>query len=233
MSALRVALLPGTLALLPEFAGQVDPVAELRAAALRAVSSTVAGASRVVVFASVDADNLPRGVTVARGLRVARAMLAEVGWAGEVSWAGEFAESARSLGPATDTPAESSRSLACPAGTSAESSRSPAPAADEAWLVVGNGSARRSEKAPGHLDPDAEAFDRQVGSQLAAGDLEALSALSPAESARFLADLTPIAMAAQWLAASATGPAHVVQLMDADPYGVQWWVQAWEVPCDC
>ena len=34
-----------------------------------------------------------------------------------------------------------------------------------AYLVVGNGSARRSEKAPGHLDERAVAFDDALGAR--------------------------------------------------------------------
>jgi len=43
--------------------------------------------------------------------------------------------------------------------------------------VVADGSARRTEKAPGHLDDRAEGFDAQVEKALAAGDPELLKAL--------------------------------------------------------
>jgi hypothetical protein len=46
---------------------------------------------------------------------------------------------------------------------------------------MGDGSARRSEKAPGHLDPAAAPFDAAVAAALAAGDTTALAALDPAE----------------------------------------------------
>ena len=39
------------------------------------------------------------------------------------------------------------------------------------YLVVGNGSARRTEKAPGHLDERAAAFDADLGRRLEQGSL--------------------------------------------------------------
>ncbi len=35
--------------------------------------------------------------------------------------------------------------------------------------MVGNGSAKRTEKAPGHFDERAEAFDAELGASLRAG----------------------------------------------------------------
>ncbi|MDX6555044.1 MAG: hypothetical protein QOD86_1239, partial [Miltoncostaeaceae bacterium] len=48
-------------------------------------------------------------------------------------------------------------------------------------LAMGDGSARRSEKAPGHLDPAAAGFDAAVAAALAAGDTTTLAALDPVE----------------------------------------------------
>jgi hypothetical protein len=49
-----------------------------------------------------------------------------------------------------------------------------------ALLVMGDGSARRSLKAPGHLDPRAEPFDAQVERAVRAGQLGALLGLDEA-----------------------------------------------------
>ena len=49
-----------------------------------------------------------------------------------------------------------------------------------ALLAMGDGSARRSEKAPGYYDPRAEAFDATAAVALAAADTEALLTLDPA-----------------------------------------------------
>ncbi len=48
---------------------------------------------------------------------------------------------------------------------------------DSSYLVVGNGSARRTEKAPGHLDERAEAFDAGLGRCLKDGLWESVRAI--------------------------------------------------------
>ena len=48
-----------------------------------------------------------------------------------------------------------------------------------ALLAMGDGSACRTEKAPGYFDPRAEAFDDSVAAALAAADVDALAALDP------------------------------------------------------
>lgn len=86
-------------------------------------------------------------------------------------------------------------------------------------LVVANGTATRTEKAPGHLDERAEAFDAAIGSALAAGDLAALGALDLDLAAELWApDAPALAGLAGLVATSAT-----IDYDDA-PYGVQYWV---------
>ncbi len=104
----RIALVPGVLALLPEYAGIEDPVAELRAACLEAVA-WLGDDVRVV------ADD--------QGARVAAYLI----------------------------------STSSTTGANV--------------LVVGNGSAKRTEKAPGHLDARAHAFDETLGAALRSGTL--------------------------------------------------------------
>ncbi|MBM7516514.1 hypothetical protein [Nocardioides nitrophenolicus] len=78
-------------------------------------------------------------------------------------------------------------------------------------LVVGNGSATRTEKAPGHFDERAEAFDASLR--------ESFAGIDPALAAELWADtaclggLPPLAEAEV--------------LYDAAPYGVQYWVATW------
>jgi hypothetical protein len=69
-------------------------------------------------------------------------------------------------------------------------------------LVMGDGSACRSEKAPGYLDPRAEQFDATVAKALAEVDTAALLALDPVLAAELL-----VAGRAPWqvLAAAAAG----------------------------
>jgi hypothetical protein len=93
-------------------------------------------------------------------------------------------------------------------------------------VVAGDGSARRSVKGPGYLDPRAEPFDAHVHAALAAGDVDALLALDRTLAAELLA-----AGRAPWqvLAGAARGQAwsgHVGY--DAAPYGVCYLVATWE-----
>ena len=156
-----IVLVPGVLALLPEYAGLTDPVPELRAACREAVAALAA--TGPVEVAGTD-----------RGVRVGRHLLAEAG--------------------GTEGPGGG-------------------------LLVVANGSAMRTEKAPGHLDERAEAFDAALGRALAEGDAEALASLDQALAVELWADTVEVPRLA------GLGPAEV--LHDAAPYGVQYWVMRW------
>nr|WP_260173625.1 hypothetical protein [Nocardioides albus] len=158
-------MVPGCLALLPEYASLDDPVEELRAACLAAVAWL---------------GEEVRVVAGAQGTRVASALLAAVGSA-------------------------------------------PVSGAEAAYLIVGNGSARRSEKAPGHLDPRAAEFDEMLGRSLATPDADALGGLDRALAAELWADVDPIAVSADLL----RGVDTVAIDYDADPYGVRYWVARW------
>ncbi|WP_369259130.1 hypothetical protein [Geodermatophilus amargosae] len=92
-------------------------------------------------------------------------------------------------------------------------------------LVMGDGSARRSEKAPGALDPAAGPFDAAVAAALAHGDAGALAALDPAEGARLLAAGVPA-----WRAVGALLAGREVAgdlLLDDAPFGVGYLVACW------
>jgi hypothetical protein len=91
-------------------------------------------------------------------------------------------------------------------------------------LVVGDGTAKRTEKAPGHLDPRAEAFDRQVESALAAGDPAALLALDADLAGELL-----VGGLAAWCAAAraATGSWKGHVHYAGAPYGVGYVVASW------
>jgi hypothetical protein len=95
-------------------------------------------------------------------------------------------------------------------------------------LAMGDGSARRSEKAPGHLDPAAAGFDAAVSAALAAGDAAALAALDPAEGARLLAAGVPVWRA---VGAALAGRPVVARLRyDDAPFGVGYLVAEWHLP---
>lgn len=78
-------------------------------------------------------------------------------------------------------------------------------------LVVGNGSATRTEKAPGHLDERAAAFDDALRASFASADPVLADELWA--DAHCLTGLPPLAEADV--------------LYDAAPFGVQYWVAVW------
>ncbi|MDN4162494.1 hypothetical protein [Nocardioides abyssi] len=87
-----------------------------------------------------------------------------------------------------------------------------------AYLVVGNGSAKRSEKAPGHLDERSFGFDDALRDALVAGDLAGMD-WSLADD--LWASVDGLRRAVDLIG----GPATVDY--DDDPYGVQYWVMRW------
>lgn len=123
-------------------------------------------------------------------------------------------DSARRVGAALLT------SPSGPANGSARHAGDPG-AAGSGTLVVANGTATRSEKAPGHLDDRAAAFDRAIGDALAAADTARLRDLDVALAEELWCRDVPA------LQSLADGPGKVQQVQvdyDAAPYGVQYWV---------
>ena len=186
MSRVRAVLVPGVPALLPWYASQGDPVADLRAAARAAVGELLAPAPErvLVVTAAVTADAAARGVKAPVGLRVARHLLAEAGRA--------------------DEPLDGSAAT---------------PRPSDAVLLVASGSARRSEKAPGHLD--GRAFDLDAG--LARTVREGAP---PPEDEALAEELWCFDLPVfRRLHELVDGPGEV-RYAD-DPYGVAYWVATW------
>jgi hypothetical protein len=92
-------------------------------------------------------------------------------------------------------------------------------------LAMGDGSARRSVKAPGYLDEGAAPFDATVAKALAAGDAAVLGALDAAEGQRLLATGVPT-----WRAVGAALAGRDVTarlLLDVAPFGVGYLVADW------
>ncbi|MFE6687396.1 class III extradiol dioxygenase subunit B-like domain-containing protein [Streptomyces sp. NPDC057743] len=94
-----------------------------------------------------------------------------------------------------------------------------------ALLVLGDGSARRTVKAPGYFDERAEPFDTAAARALGAADTEALAALD----AGLAADLLVSGRSCwQVLAGAAEGAGLRGQLLREEaPYGVGYAVAAW------
>ena len=157
----RVVLVPGTLALLPQYASLDDPVADLRAACLEAVGWLGA---EVTVLADPQ------------GARVAAHLLASTTRVGD----------------------------------------------EPSYLVVGNGSACRTEKAPGHLDERAAAFDADLGRRLEDGPSDSLAGIDLELAHELWASVEGIVELAK------LPDLALVQVdYDDDPYGVQYWVLRW------
>lgn len=92
---------------------------------------------------------------------------------------------------------------------------------EPSYLVVGNGSACRSEKAPGFLDERASAYDDALRTALSSSDVKWLD-LGLGHD--LLASLDGIARLPEVLAPGT--PAQVDY--DDDPFGVQYWVMRWQ-----
>jgi hypothetical protein len=222
----RAALCPHPPLLFRELVGHRDPAAELRSACRAAVAS-LAGCDAVVVVGGADEsaewdpalgpDVRRFGTTGARtcsglplSLGVGRRLLQETGWTGPVelqaiAWDADLAE-IRGL-----------------AGRLAAGERS------TGLLALGEGSARRGDKAPGYLDERAFGFDDALADALGSGDARALLDVDPG-----LADeLMVLGRAAiQVLAAVAvvqgSAPKAMLDYRD-DPFGVSYLVARWRL----
>jgi hypothetical protein len=92
-------------------------------------------------------------------------------------------------------------------------------------LVVANGTATRSERAPGHLDERASAFDELIATALRDGEPARLSGLDPALAEQLWCFDAPVWSHLGELDPRPDGP--VVVDYDDDPFGVQYWVVRW------
>ncbi|MEU0085803.1 class III extradiol dioxygenase subunit B-like domain-containing protein [Streptomyces sp. NPDC006274] len=94
-----------------------------------------------------------------------------------------------------------------------------------ALMVMGDGSACRTLKAPGYLDERAVDFDRRAADALGAADLEGLRALDELQARELM-----VSGRAPWqvLAGAAEGAGLGGRLLHEDaPYGVGYFVAAW------
>lgn len=94
-----------------------------------------------------------------------------------------------------------------------------------ALLVMGDGSARRSPRAPGYVDDRAAGLDAAVAAALGSGDAAALRALDPVLGADLLAAGAPAWRVAGHATAGAEVEAEL--LHESAPYGVGYFVATW------
>jgi hypothetical protein len=212
--------------LLRELGGVADPVSALRAAALAAVRATTAGAARVLVVGGHDVggtwdpalpvdsrrfgttDVPPARPALPLALGVATRLLADAGWSGPV----ELHTLPWHAG-APDIDALADEVGGRPDGT--------------VLLVLGDGSARRGDKAPGYLDERSFGFDDALAAALAAGDGAALRDLDAglAEELMVLGD-AGFRLLGAVAAARGSTPVASVTYRD-DPFGVSYFVATW------
>ena len=214
--------------LLRELTGLHDVAADLRAACLAALGEALRTApDTVVVVAGADqagrwdaalpvdvhrfgTTHAPRVSGLPLGLGVARRLLDEAGWTGRT----DLRTVAWDADPADVT--------ALAAGVADRPDR-------VVLLVLGDGSARRGEKAPGYLDERAFAFDDEIGRALAAGDAAALEKVDP----DLAADLMVLGRAAFAVLGAAVGrqghPPRPRVLYADDPFGVMYHVALWDL----
>lgn len=219
-------LCPHPPLLLRGLGGAADPLGALRAAAVEAVLAVTTGAARVVVVGAHDiagtwdptrpvdvrrfgtTDQAPLRPALPLALGVATRLLDEAAWTGPVElltlpW---HADASSVAALADDLAAR-------PDGT--------------VLLLLGDGSTRRGDAAPGYLDERSFAFDDRLADALAAGDAAALDGLDAglAEELMVLGDAAFRLLGAVGLAQG--GPAGAALTYRDDPFGVSYLVAAW------
>lgn len=219
-----IAVVPQTPLLVPELAGgAVAELADLRAA-VRVAADRLAAASRewVAVGAGADRRTVHSATGTFRGY--GRDVRVSLGTAGEpvpelalpLLIAGHLRpEGVRIRGELVPDDASTEQCLRLGRELASE----------PALLVVGDGAATHTEKAPGHLDERAEPFDAAVAKALEHGDPAALAELDPGVARELWA-----AGRAPWqvLAGAAEGRAWRAELLySAAPYGVAYHVAVW------
>ena len=90
-------------------------------------------------------------------------------------------------------------------------------------LVVANGSARRSEKAPGHLDERSFGYDETIGEALRSGTARTLQEIDIALGEKLWAFDAPALRSLGQL----DGTFRAEVDYEGDPFGVQYWVVRW------
>lgn len=225
--SLEVVLCPHPPLLVRSLGGQQDPGAELRAACHAAVSRMVAADPdrMVVVGPAAEAGPwdglaldvrrfgtaLPRPGTadgLPLSLGIGRMLLEDCGWSEKTELVGVGWDAA-------------DRDLVEVAG------RLTGGSGGTGVLLLGDGSARRSEKAPGFLDPRAFGYDDLVADALAGGDAPALRDLD-LDLGR---DLMVGGRSVFRLLGLLAGGRPVTATLDFrdDPFGVSYFVARWTI----
>ena len=194
MSIVSAALVPAAPVIVPGLSGHTMPAPEVRSAALDAIQRMIdAGVDEVIVLAEADRDGLfdstaPWGLHRIGGmhpaseagavfdqlltmpLAIGASMLRDAGWTGTTY----FHALERTI--SADAAAEVGRGL----GTTKRS---------VGLLLLGNGSACCTEKAPGSFHPQANEFNTSLVAMIRQGNRAAMMALPTQGAAEQLSDI--------------------------------------------
>lgn len=199
-------VVPSSPMVLPEYVGRQDPFGAIRGRCVGELAGLLAAGQvdRVVIVTA--ADPVARHHRQPLGIRIGRELLARAGWAGVVTPVAVPADAGGgAIAEAVNGIRQSGEGLLL--------------------LVVADGSAKRTEKAPGHFDDRAAALDADLLRALAEGDGAALGALDP----QLCQELWLTGRAAFAVLAGVVGDAPVAAevLWADDPYGVQYVLARW------
>lgn len=220
MSAWSAVVVPSAPALLPGIGGADDPLADLRERSRSLVHQTVAGtkgAPRLVVVGSGPATRTWPGGAPSGAARFTTGAVpegalpaaVEIGRELAPSGGGELVLQSIAAGASPQECAELGRQLAA--------------GGPSILVCVADGPASLTEKAPGHLQPDAAPFAAELSRALTDGDADALAALDPGTCDRLWMRGRP---ALQVLAAAAPHLRGEV-IVDEAPFGVQYLLARW------
>ncbi|HET7387853.1 MAG TPA: hypothetical protein VFJ19_14440 [Nocardioidaceae bacterium] len=227
-------LCPHPPLLLRELTGRADPGADLRVACVAAVAEACEGAERAVVIGGddttaqwdessrlraarfggspghaspppADADSAP---DLPLSLGIGRRLLDDAGWSGPsmflgVSWEASDAE-VQEL--AERIVAIEGRVL---------------------LLILGDGSARRGEKAPGYLDERAFDFDDSLAKALDTGDAASLAGLDVALASELMVFGAAGLRVMGAVALRQGEPSRASLTYNDDPFGVSYFIAVW------
>ena len=212
-------VVPAAPALLPGIGGTADPLADVRerAADLVATTAGAKGADRLVVVGSGPATRVWPGDAPSGAARFTTGRVPDGALPTDL-------EIGRLLAPSTggDVVLQSVAADATPQEC-ADRGRELAAGPPAVLVVVADGPATLTEKAPGHFQPDAAPFAEGLARALAAADSAALAALDPATCDRLWMRGR---VALQVLAAATDGLAGELVAEEA-PFGVQYLLARW------
>lgn len=222
MSVVAAVVVPAAPALLPGIGGTADPLADLRERSRDLVRRTVAGtkgATRLIVVGSGPITRAWPADAPSGAARFTTGAVPE----GALPTALEIG---RELAPSGGGETEL-RSIAAEASPRqcAELGRRLTTGGPSILVCVADGPATLTEKAPGHLQPDAAPFAAGLARALADGDTTALAGLDPATCERLWMRGRP---ALQVLAAAAPDLAGEL-LAEESPFGVQYLLARWRL----